>query len=260
MDEICFSVVSHQHGPLLHGLLEQLGAEPTLHGARLIVTLNQRDEFFDASRYPTLDLQVIRNVSPKGFGANHNAAFGHCRSPWFGILNPDLALVDGEPFTDMLRRLGDVGSGVPGTTGLLAPRVVRADMEPEDSVRANLTPWSLVKRALGDRAPLRIRGDAQRGSPFYWVAGMCLLVHANAYRTVGGFDERFFLYCEDYDLCARLYNAGYAIRLDERARIIHEAQRDSHRTWRHLRWHLTSLAKVWASRAFWRVTLSAASR
>ena len=255
MEAICFSIVSHGHGPLLHRLLAQLNAQPSLRNARVVITLNLVDEPFDAAPYGALDLRVLRNDSPKGFGANHNAAFALCESPWFGILNPDLALVDQEPFTAMLAGLAATDRD--DRTGLIAPRVVSADLAPEDSVRANLTPWSLMRRAMGHRAPLQVSGEAHRGGRFFWVAGMCLLARAEAYQSIGGFDERFFLYCEDYDLCARLYNAGWAIRLDERVRIVHEAQRDSHRTRRHLRMHLTSLAKVWLSGAFWRVTLLA---
>lgn len=254
MTELSFSVVSHGHGPLLRRLLSQLDAEVALKGARIVVTLNLSHETFDAAQYPSLDMIVIRNDVPRGFGANHNAAFARCDSRWFAILNPDLALAGPEPFTDMVAH--GVTSTVPNIT-VIAPLVVSADLVPEDSVRTNLTPWSLVRRRLlGDRKPLDIRRAARRGAPFYWLAGMCLLVRTDAFRTLGGFDERFFLYCEDYDLCARMYNRGYALMLDAEVRIIHEAQRDSHRSLRHLRWHLTSLLKVWLSAAFWRVTFA----
>lgn len=253
MEPICFSVVSHGHGHLLHRLLSQLNAQPGLRRARVVVTLNLASEQFDGSSFDALDLRVVRNAAPKGFGANHNAAFAHCETPWFGILNPDLALLEQEPFTEMLARLNETGNC--GQIGLIAPRVLAADLQPEDSVRSNLTLPSLLRRALGSRHSVQVKGDAQQGAPFFWVAGMCLLVRSAAFAEISGFDERFFLYCEDYDLCARLYSAGWAIRLDAQARIVHEAQRDSHRSGRHLRMHLESLAKVWLSSAFWRVTL-----
>jgi len=252
MTELTLSVVSHGHGPMLERLLAQLNAQGRLAGARVIVTLNLRDESFDAARYPALDLVVIHNTAPRGFGANHNSAFRHCRTAWFGVLNPDLAILGDEPFT----RIIDSAQRVP-QVGVVAPRVVGADRTPEDSVRANLTPWSLVRRRLlGDRAPLDAHRIARPGSRFFWLAGMCLLASSDAFRAVGGFDERFFLYCEDYDLCARLYNRGYAIVVEPHAQIVHEAQRDSHRSLRHMRWHVASLLKVWMSAAFWRVTLA----
>lgn len=257
IENICFSVISHGHGYMLESLLNQMQSQQRLAGARVVVTLNLASETFDIAPYKALDLKVIRNKKPKGFGANHNAAFQHCETPWFCILNPDLELFDEEPFTAMLEHLSkDCSVSVASRTGLIAPRVMGADMTVEDSVRTNLTPWSLMRRAFGQRELLQVHGDVRRGTPFYWVAGMCLLVRAEAYRAVDGFDERFFLYCEDYDLCARLYNAGWSIRLDERAYIIHEAQRDSHRSGKHLRMHLLSLAKVWLSSAFWRVLFS----
>ena len=249
---LTISVVSHGHGPLLVRLLSQLDGQQSLSGIRVVVTLNLRDETLDVSRYPSLELIVIRNSVPRGFGANHNAAFKICTTPWFGVLNPDLALSEREPFTLTL----DTALAMP-RVGMIAPQVVAANREPEDSVRANLTPWSLIRRhLLGERSPLDARRPARLGVPFYWLAGMCLLIDAEAFREVGGFDERFFLYCEDYDLCARMYNAGYAIAVEPGAQIIHEAQRDSYRSLRHMRWHLTSLLKVWLSAAFWRITFT----
>lgn len=249
---LTLSIVSHGHGPLLTRLLDQLNATPSLSGTHVVVTLNLHDETFDASPYTRLDLTVIRNPLPRGFGANHNAAFERCRTAWFGVLNPDLTLTEREPFKLLQQRANTVPR-----VGVIAPRVLSTDRLPEDSVRSNLTPWSLVgRRLLGERAPLEVSHIARRGSRFYWVAGMCMLVNAKAFKTIGGFDERFFLYCEDYDLCARMYNEGYAIALEPEAEVIHEAQRDSHRSLRHMRWHLESLLRVWLSRAFWRVTLA----
>lgn len=253
--DICFSTISHGHGPLLDRLLCQLNGQPQLKGVRVIITLNLFEEIFDETRYENLDLLIIRNRIPKGFGENHNAAFMHCTSRWFGILNPDLMLLDNEPFTQMINRLDSSQKTDSSKIAMIAPRVVAVDLSFEDSVRENLTPWSIIRRILGRREALLVNADAQQGAPFYWIAGMCLLVKAEAFQQINGFDERFFLYCEDYDLCARLYNAGWALRLDEQALIIHEAQRDSHRSKRHLIMHLTSLAKVWLSSAFWRITL-----
>ena len=251
VSDLTLSVVSHGHGHLLVRLLRQLDEQMSLDGVRVVVTMIMPDEAFDPSGYRRIKLLIVRNEVVRGFGANHNAAFLHCETPWFGVLNPDLQLADGEPFTQLMAGVTPLER-----VGVIAPSVVGSTGQPEDSVRGNLTPWSLATRQLlGRRVPLEVERTAHRGTQFYWLAGMCLLLNTVAFRDVGGFDERFFLYCEDYDLCARLYNANYAIKWEPKARIVHEAQRDSHRSVSHMRWHLTSLLKVWFSTAFWRVTI-----
>jgi GT2 family glycosyltransferase len=88
-----------------------------------------------------------------------------------------------------------------------------------------------------------------------------MLFRSEAYRQIGGFDERFFMYGEDFDICARLRLAGWKLSIAEHLQARHDAQRASHSSKRHLYWHLTSLLKVWSSAAFWRYRrLDAASR
>lgn len=244
---VTISVVSHGHGRLLRDLLDDLSALSSRANFEVIVTLNKPDERLDASEYPGLRIGVRRNLQLKGFGENHNAAFEQCASPWFAIVNPDIRLPR-DPFPELLN-VADSNEQV----ALVAPSVRAPDGNLEDSVRENLTLWSLLKRASGRRTALEPRKDAVAGHPFFWVAGMFVCVRSAAFRSVGGFDTRFFLYCEDYDLCARLYARGFAIRLKRDVGVIHAAQRDSHRSWRHLRLHLASLFKVWTSAAFWTV-------
>jgi N-acetylglucosaminyl-diphospho-decaprenol L-rhamnosyltransferase len=237
---------------MLHRLLRDIAALPELAQAQVIVTLNLAGEAFNADAFAPLKIRVLRNDRAQGFGANHNAAFRLCRTPWFAVLNPDLRIPN-DPFPTLL----EVAARWPDVAAV-APTVVASDGVLEDAVRANLTPASLfARRLLARRKPMTVETPAQRGGSFYWLAGMFLLLRSDAYRGVGGFDERFFMYCEDYDLCARLYMAGYALAVASDAKVIHDAQRSSHRSWSHLRWHMTSLLRVWRSRAFWQVSLCA---
>ncbi|CAM4208621.1 glycosyltransferase family 2 protein [Roseateles saccharophilus] len=91
---ITLSIVSHGHGALIDALVAQLDELPSLAGVRLVVTLNVPNEpfVFEVGPLRHLQLIIIRNPSPMGFGANHNQAFERCRTPWFAILNPDLVL------------------------------------------------------------------------------------------------------------------------------------------------------------------------
>jgi N-acetylglucosaminyl-diphospho-decaprenol L-rhamnosyltransferase len=63
------------------------------------------------------------------------------------------------------------------------------------------------------------------------------------FRELRGFDERYFLYYEDVDLCRRLRKRGYEVVLVPSASAVHDARRESHRNLRHLSWHLASIAR-----------------
>jgi GT2 family glycosyltransferase len=60
-----------------------------------------------------------------------------------------------------------------------------------------------------------------------WITGACLLARRVALEDVGGFDERYFMYCEDKDLCARLWKAGYSVEYEPSVVCGHEGGQGS---------------------------------
>lgn len=228
------SVVSHGHARLVETLLQDLAACEEI--GRVVLTLNVPEE---APSIPTAladKTVVMENSVPKGFGANHNAAFAHCTTPYFCVVNPDVRCPD-DPFPVLVAALESLDAAVVG------PAVVNAEYTIEDNVRYFPTLLGLLSKVLGlgdGRYSYRL-GDP----PFQadWVGGMFLLFRSTAFRTAGGFDEGFFLYYEDVDICARLWSAGRSVLACPRARVVHEARRASHRQARHLRWHLASMAR-----------------
>ena len=97
VDDFTISIVSHGHGPLLNRLLGDLDRQADLAGVRVVLTLNI-PEAVDIAVFHRLEIEVIQNVTPRGFGANHNAAFALCSTPWFLILNPDWIFIYPPPF------------------------------------------------------------------------------------------------------------------------------------------------------------------
>jgi len=248
MSDLTLSIVSHGHGALLRTLLRDLNQIASLRGASVIITLNVPEERIDHASYPNLRVDLVENPIPMGFSTNHNAAFRRCNSEWFAILNPDLHVTD-DVFTRLLatvRRSPRIA--------LVAPVVTDATGAVEDSVRANLTPFAVFRRVFGARRKVP---EPTESHEFRWFAGMCLLLRSSAFRAVGGFDERYFLYCEDYDLCARLHLTGYELKLDPTSTVVHEARRSSHSSLRHFRWHLCSLLRVWSSYPVWKIAIGA---
>lgn len=232
------SIVSHGHGDMVWSLLSQLVACPEI--GQVIVTLNIPEAVPDGLDHKVL---LVRNAAPKGFGENHNAAFALASRPFFCAINPDIELIE-DPFAALLVAMNDKG------VGLAAPFVVAFDGAPEDSMRSFLTPWAMVKRVLGFDSGAYPLGRS--GSVFCpdWVAGMFMLFRSEAYAKVQGFDERYFMYCEDADICTRLWKAGYKVVGCLSASVIHNAQRASHRSFKHLSWHLRSMARYFLSHSF----------
>jgi GT2 family glycosyltransferase len=233
---ITVSIVSHDHGAMVDRLVSQLRDCPQV--ADVILTRNIPETSGLAADG---HLEIVGNVEPKGFGANHNAAFARCRQPFYCVLNPDIELI-GNPFPELLASLGDLSVAVS------APLIAAPDGKLEDSVRHFPTVSSLLGKALGGSGG---RFAIPAGpSVFYpdWVAGMFILFRSSAYERLGGFDEGFFLYYEDVDICRRIWREGMKVAACPSATAIHAARRDSHRNLRHLRWHLASMARYLARR------------
>jgi GT2 family glycosyltransferase len=180
-------------------------------------------------------VQRIANEKVKGFGANHNAAFEHCRTPYFCVANPDIRLLD-DPFPRLAATAGESGVGAAG------PLVRDSSGNVQSSARRFPSASSLAIKLLGGAR--RSEYPIDRGAlDVDWIAGMFMLFPASAFGAVGGFDERYFLYYEDVDLCRRLGRRGLRVRYDPRAEIVHEARRTSWRNPRYLRWHVSSVIR-----------------
>lgn len=231
---VTVSVVSHGHDAWLQPLLNDLAAVSAGRVRRVVVTHNRPAAPVGQGGWP-FELTEIHNTEPLGFGANHNQAFAHADTPFFCVLNPDMRLSDPTLWSEMLALASQPGVGAVTAT------LLNADGSVQDNQRALVTPWSLFRRRVLQRPELQID----------WYSAAFLLLPSAAFRAVGGFDERYHMYCEDVDLCLRLQLAGW--RLDRVAATAqHHAQRDSLRRWQPLAWHVHSLLRLWISGAFWR--------
>jgi len=238
---IVVSVVSHRQGGLVRGLLADIGArcKTDIH---VVLTVNVEEELpFDINGY-AIPIEVIRNDRPKGFGANHNQAFRRFSGEYFCVVNPDIRFHD-DPFDALVRCLQE------NSASLAVPAVVNQEGGLEDSVRPFPTPVRIAQKVLGlgrtgeyEPSDRPLRPD--------WAAGMFMLFQSSAFQELGGFDERFYLYYEDVDICARLRLSGREIILCPDTTVVHAARRESHRNWTYLKWHVASMLRFFCSPVF----------
>lgn len=247
--KLTLSIVSHGHRAHVAILLQQL-ARLDRSDIEVILTLNLPEPEpvpLDALPYP---VRLIHNPAPKGFGANHNAAFLESSGDYFVILNPDIELAE-DPFGALL------SLAEKDRLNICAPVILDSAGQVEDSARNFPTPYGLFKRMLcrllgRPIVPDTLRQDADTLQPD-WVAGMFVMVARDTYQRLGGFNDAYFLYFEDVEFGARARLAGCHILVCKHARVIHQAQRDSHRRLRYMAWHLQSAAKFFFSFVYLRV-------
>jgi hypothetical protein len=232
-NQVTVSIVSHGHCSMLDNLLVQITnlESPISH---IIITHNLPTNLvIDLDRFP-FQITVIENNSALGFGANHNQAFQHCLTEYFCVLNPDVEFLE-DPFNELLTLLEDKN------VGIVAPFVVDTCGSIEDSYRKFPTPILIFKKALfGEKGMYKASNSAHSIDPD-WVAGMFMLLRSSTYNSLNGFDEKYFLYYEDIDLCLRSWRAKKSVIVSKNVSVIHRAQRDSHRNLRFFLMHLKSM-------------------
>lgn len=231
---VCFSVVSHGQGHLVRNLLNDF-RRVSLEGHEILVTLNVPEQDAFLLEYSDLPIRVLRNAQPKGFGANHNAAFVQSSAEYFVVVNPDIRF--GSLPLQML-----LSVFVDGRVGVCGPGVLSSSGAWQDNARRFPTAARLVRRKL-NRSTEFDYVCTHEPIQVDWLAGMFMVFSRAAFRSVAGFDERYFMYYEDADICRRLAQRGYRSILHPGVTVVHDAQRDSRRRLRYFLWHLRSTVR-----------------
>jgi len=155
-------------------------------------------------------VRIIEVPTNRGYGGGNNYAIRRAEGEYLFIINPDNELQ-----SDGLEKLV-AAMEEDSSIGILAPRLVYDDGTLRDSHRRfprmldvfiKRTPFQRFFKRRLDHYLQRDR-DASVMQETDWVHGACLLMRRDFYAQLGGFDERFFLFFEDTDLCRRVWEAG----------------------------------------------------
>ena len=219
-------------GPALRSVIEQV--EPGGWDA-VVVDNASTDGTADAARVVHPDVRVLVNAVNVGFARGVNQGVAATLGSHVLILNPDCRLAPGA-----LARLREELDRNP-STAIVAPRILNVDGSVQGNARGDpdmmtgiFGRTSALRRLFPGLAVARRNVVDDGGTDTVtvdWVSGACMLARREALEKVGGFDERYFLYWEDADLCRRLRTAGYVIRHARRAEAVHDSGHSS----RHVR-------------------------
>ncbi len=220
MTDLSVIIVTYNSAGLIGPCLDSLLDAPGMELEAFVVDNASADGTAAAVRRRFPEVSLIQNPANRGFGAANNMALPQCGGRHILFLNPDTLVRPGA-----LAAMSAFLDNHP-QVGLAGPRLVYPDGRPQESVS---------HRYLGQKyAPERYRGF--RGE-IAWVMGACMIAPAGVVRHVGGFDERFFLYGEEEDLCLRIRQAGWEIGFAGEAVVVHvgghsEADSPSYDVWR----------------------------
>jgi len=168
-------------------------------------------------------VRLIASPANLGFAGANNAGVRVTSSELLLFLNPDTILSEGA--IDRLVAVLDARSEV----SIVGPRIVDARGRAELSFGAMMTPWAELRQKFlvrgNDRgwSPVTAIVDRQtrRGQLVDWVSGACLLIRRADFDSVGGFDERYFMYAEDVDLCAMVRRRGGKVLFAPDVEVVH---------------------------------------
>lgn len=230
---ITVSIVSHGHAEFLLNILDDI-SRLSSDISRVVITFNIPEVLKIKKNIYPFEIIIIVNKAIKGFGSNHNQAFKECNSKYFCVLNPDIRFNE-NPFKILIKGLNLNDRNV-----LIAPQVLNLDGKIEDSLRHFPTPWSLILRILKISSNTYTRNKNTNIIYPDWIAGMFLLFKSEYFHETKGFDDKYFLYFEDVDLCLRVWKNKKILLVDSSVNIIHDARRYSRKKLSYLLMHLKS--------------------
>jgi GT2 family glycosyltransferase len=221
-------IVTYNSRKDLDACLSSLAEHPPAIASEIVLVDNESTDGTPAyvrERWPRI--RLIEAGGNLGFARANNLGIRQSAGDLVLLLNPDTSVPAGA--IDGLAAALQAHGG----TAVVGPRIVDADGRAELSFGRMISPWAefrqkvLVRGSSGSPGPLRsvVERMTRRSKRVDWVSGACLLAWRRDLEAAGLFDERFFLYTEDVDLCASIRRLGRAVEFVAGVTIVHRRGR-----------------------------------
>ncbi|MBY7946258.1 glycosyltransferase family 2 protein [Vibrio fluvialis] len=247
--KIYISVVSHRHAKLINDLscLTSLSEFFTV-----VVKSNVSGDFFDEKLLGSVNFHWINENYGLGFGHNNNVNYKYCRDElginsgdYFVILNPDVVI---KP--EAIKQLVDLM--IEGNANIAAINLYK-DLEREiydHSIRNFPTIKDFISSFLDKgNASIIDKKYITASCDVDWAAGSFMVIKADHYQALGGFDEGYFMYCEDIDICYRSALEGSRVKYFPNIVALHLAKHANRKILsRHFYWHVSSVFRFLLTR------------
>ena len=187
------------------------------------------------------DICYIDSGANVGFGKGHNMILNELNSKYHAIVNPDILLIE-DAFTPIIEFMNSHKK-----VGMVVPRIVDESGALQEVYRKELTIFDMfIRMFCRELFPKRIANhtlqDKDYTKPFQvpFAQGSFLIVRTELLKELEGFDNRFFMYVEDADLCRRINLVSKLVYFPG-ATVIHKWKKESHRNKNLFKYHTESM-------------------
>jgi N-acetylglucosaminyl-diphospho-decaprenol L-rhamnosyltransferase len=233
--EVAAVIVNYNGGVELRTALASIAAELGTGWEGVVVDNASSDGSEAIAGEFAPHVRLLRNTANVGFSRGVNQGLAATAAPLVLIMNPDCRLMPGA-VTALKDELA-----AHARCAIVGPRILDPDGGVQGSARGDpdmltglfgrstalirMFPWMRVARRNVVSADAIASG--QRSVAVDWLSGACMLAQRTSLADVGGFDERYFLYWEDADVCRRLRTRGHHVRYVPGATAVHQVGHSS---------------------------------
>lgn len=217
MTKLAVITINHEHGEMIKKTIDSLLTLRPDEPFQVFVINNLPDEETKAWLNDVLpEAEIFDNKTPQGFAVNINKIIAnHPDFDYYLLLNPDVICLPG-----MIEKLIRAMQTHPAI-GVAGPQLLNMDGSTQPSRRRFATFPMLIYRALHFDSLIKnlpaIDRYLMKDASFHpisevdWITGAVMLLRKTALDEVGLFDERFYMYFEDEDLCCRMWQKGWKV-------------------------------------------------
>ncbi len=232
----------------LDTLIETVGENPAIE---LVIFDNDSEEAYREKLkeyliYPYITIYF--HDQNQGFGFGHNHTLLHAENRYGIIFNPDI-LVEESTIIALVELLKNHPE-----CAMLAPQILNEDGTPQYLIRRRLDvfdyilrfiPFNFVKKMFEKRLSAFECRDLPTDKDSYvrMISGSFMVTDIEKFKKVNGFDERYFMYFEDNDLCMSFEQAGEKLLYTPAHSVIHLYGKGAHRNFKLFRVFLSSMRK-----------------
>ena len=219
MAKLTISIVNFNAGEYLLNCLKSIkDVEDEVNMEVFVVDNNSSDRSIEKAQKEFPKYKYILNIENLGFGKAHNLVLKNLNTEYILILNPDVELKKGD-LKEMLNYMEENKE-----VGASSPEIILTNgVRDLTAHRGFPTPWASFKYFLfkDDSLYHLTNFDLTKIHEVDAITGAYFLTRKSVLEKVGFFDEDYFMYAEDLDLCYRIKKAGYKIMYVPTVKVLH---------------------------------------